>query len=134
MKPHLELLNGQLPDPLSDAFAATAAELEPHPINRTDWKKAGAWKHREFGEELQLRNAGLPHLSMDLYRAEAEDLYAALAEILGRPQVLPYRLSRWERLRQWWLRRVWKRKHYAELALAREAFVDEFTRKVWNDR
>lgn len=123
-----------VPDPMSDAFAATEAERAAHPIDSAAWKKVGAWKHREFGEELQLRNGGLPHLSMDLFRSEAEDLYAALGQILGRPQVLPFRLSRWERIRQWWLRAVWKRKHYAELAAAREAFVDEYTRKVWTDR
>lgn len=123
-----------VPDPMSDAFAPTAAEREGHRINAAPWAKAGVWKYREFGEEVQLRNAALPHLAMDLFRSEAEELHSALGVILGHPQVLPYRLSRWERFRQWWLRTVWKRRHYAELAAAREAFVDEFTRKVWSNR
>lgn len=116
-----------LPDP--NAIEVTPAEREGHAgINRTHWTRVGAWSWREFGEEAQLRNASLPWLAMDLYRSEAEELYQALGQVLGRPQVLPYRLSRWERVRQWWLRAVWKRRHYAELKLARETFVEQYTR------
>lgn len=116
-----------LPDP--NAIEVTPAEREGHAaINHTQWTKAGAWKWREFGEEAQLRNAQLPWLAMDLFRSEAEDLYRALGQVLGHSQELPYRLSRWERIRQWWLRRVWKRKHHAELQLARDTFVEQYTR------
>lgn len=123
-----------VPDPNGPEFAVTEADREGRRVNFEPWKKTGEWKHRVFGEEVQLRNAALPHLALDLYRAEAEHLYAALAEVLCEPMVLPYKLSRWERFRQWWLRVVWRRRHYAELAAAREAFVEEFTRKAWNDR
>lgn len=112
------------------AIPVTDAERAGHDgINRTAWRRAGAWAYREFGEEAQLRNSALPWLAMDLYRSEVEDLYRALGEVLRRPQVLPYRLSRWERFRQWWLRVVWRRRHYAELAAARAALVDEYTRR-----
>lgn len=132
--PGAQLFDDPVPDPMSEAFAVSEAEREGHRVDVEPWTRAGAWKHRQFGEEVQLRNASLPHLALDLYRAEAEELYAALAQILAAPMVLPYRLSRWERFKQWWLRVAWKRREHAELAAAREAMVEEFTRKVWNDR
>ena len=133
-QPGAQLFDDPAPDPMSEAFAVTEEEREGHRINAEPWKRAGDWKHRQFGEEVQLRNVSLPHLALDLYRVEAEQLYAALAEILGQPMVLPYRLSRWERLKQWWMRVVWKRREHAELAAAREAFVEEYTRRVWVNR
>lgn len=119
-----------VPDPMSDAFAVSAKDAEGHAgINATAWRKVGAWSFREFGEEAQLRNAALPWLSMDLYRSEVEELHRALCIVLARPMAVPYQLSRWDRVKQWWARKVWRRQHFRELQAAREALVDEYTRK-----
>lgn len=115
--------------PTDEAFAVSHADREVPAVNAQPWKVCGAWKHRQFGDEVQLRNAALPHLALDLYRSEAEDLHAALGEVLGKPAQTPFRLSRWERVKQWWLRAVWKRRHYAEMKRATDAQIEFFTRK-----
>lgn len=103
-------------DPMAPEFAVTDADRAALVVSKAGpWLKAGAWKWREFGRELQLRNLRLPHLQLDLFRGEAEALAFALALVLSRPMPLPYRIPWWERARQWWLRRVWNRKHVREL-------------------
>lgn len=118
-----------LPDPMSEAFDVSEKDREGHLINASQWRQHGAWRHRQFDQEVQLRNPALHWLALDLTRAETEDLFAALADVLGRPAPVPFKVSRWERVKQWWLRSVWRRRHYAELQAAREAIVDEYTRK-----
>lgn len=131
----VDRLTGVAPDPNGDAFAVSEAERQGHPINERQWRRVGAWSFREFGEEAQLRNAALPWLSMDLYRSEVEELHRALSIVLERPMVVPFRLSRWDRFKQWWLRAVWRRRHYAELKAARETFVEQYTRAgPWGTR
>lgn len=128
-----------VPPPTDARFEAKDSDIEPpHLINVNAWAKCGAWKHRQFGREVQLRNPALPHLALDLFRSEAEDLHAALSQVLGKPMPLPYELSAWERLKQWWMRRVWARKHHAQLEAARASVIDQFTRQLagedWKDR
>lgn len=118
------------PSPMSDAYAVQVADVAP--VRCGPWQKAGEWKWREFGREVQLRNTRLPHLTLDLFRAEAEQLLVALAVVVGEPMKLPYRVPWHERARQWWLRAVWRRKHHVEQAEARQALIKEFTeRSPW---
>jgi len=60
---------------------------------------------------------------LDLFRGEAETLALALAVVLSKPMALPFRISWRERLKQWWLRRVWARKHADEMAEARAEVI-----------
>ncbi len=78
---------------------------------------------------MQLRCPGLPQLALDLYRSEAEELFTALGQVLSRPAPLPFKLGRWVRLKQWLQRKVYQRKHYAELDAQRKALVDHYTRR-----
>lgn len=118
-----------VPSPNDDTFAVSEADKLGNPINQTGWNKSGMWRWREFGDEVQLKNPAFPWLKLDLYRSEVEDLAIVLGIILKEPMPLPYRVSRWHRLKQWWKRKVWNRKHYAELDLARKALIDEYTRR-----
>lgn len=120
-----------MPHPMDPAFAPSAVELKDELIGVSPgrWAKTGGWKHRQFSNEVQLRHPALPHLTLDLFRSEAEDLYQALGVALGQPAPLPYRLGRWARLSQWWSRKVWNRRHHAELDAARRALLDDFTRR-----
>lgn len=118
-----------VPHPMDQQFASPDEELERRGRSPGEWVWSGTWKHRQFGQEMQLRNPALPLVPLDLFRAEAEDLYAALGELLAIPAPIPFRLPRWERIKQWWQRKVWNRKHHAELALARKALLDEFIRR-----
>lgn len=117
-----------LPSPTDDAFAAKPADT-PALVNRESWTRAGVWRFRQFGNEIQLRSDALPHCGLDLWRSEAEGLYLALAEMLGAPAPLPYRVPAWERLKQWWDRRVWNRKNHATLDRARRELIEEFSRR-----
>lgn len=117
-----------LPDPMDPSWVKDA-ELEPRGKSPGQWTQVGAWKHRQFAQEVQLRHPALPHLTLDLFRAEAEELYTALGHVLDMPAPLPFRLSRWERVKQWLSRKVWNRKHHAELDAARKYLVDEWTRR-----
>lgn len=118
-----------VPPPTDAAFAPGVTELKPSAIVGRDWVKHGAWRYRQFGNEVQMRNDALPHLGMDIWRSEAEDLYRALAELLEMPAPLPYRVPWHTRLSQWWDRMVWRRKHHQTLERARAVLVDEFIRR-----
>lgn len=121
----------ELPPPTDAAFAVSPEDVKP--VRSGPWLKAGDWKWREFGREVQLRNARLPHLTLDLFRAEAEALVLALAIICAKPMPLPYRTPWHERLRQWWMRRVWARAHYEEQAAARRELIAEQIRQFMPD-
>lgn len=114
-------------DPLAPEFAV---RVEPERIvNTRSWARRGVWKFRQFGNEIQMRCVELPGVHLDMFRGEAEALHELLGEMLGRPAPLPYRTPWWTRLGQWWLRRVWKRKHYAELDAWRAEVLADFTRR-----
>ena len=98
-------------------------------VMRNPWKRHGAWRFREFGQETQLRCDALPHLALDLWRSEAEALYAALGEMLSQPAPMPYRVPWWTRLRQWGERAVWRRKHHQAMERARAELTDHFIRR-----
>lgn len=95
---------------------------EPPPV-----MGAGGWRFRIAGRELQLRNARLPHLRMDLLLTEACDLadaiHMAVSEFKSYPAV---RVSWWSRFVDWLARRTWNRKHAIERAAALKALADEF--------
>lgn len=115
------------PDPLDPQYAV---RVEPERlVNTKSWAKSGDWKHRQFGSEIQLRNLELPGVHLDIFRSEAEALHQLLGELLGKPAPLPYRTPWWTRLKHWWLRAVWRRKHYAELDAWRDSVIEDFTRR-----
>ena len=111
-------------DPLGPEFAVAPEALVV--TKAGPWLTAGAWKWRELGREIQLRNKRLPHITIDLFRAEAEVLFQALGLILSKPTPLPYRSPWHERLRMWWMRAVWNRKNARELDEHRAALLKEF--------
>jgi hypothetical protein len=115
--------DGSVPDPLSPEFAVKPEDVQPQRVG--PWQRVGDWKWREFGREVQLRNARLPHLTLDVLRGELEALAFAVGFILSKPMPLPYRIPWHERVRQWWMRVVWKRKHHEEMRAAREALIEE---------
>src|SRR5688572_23616218 len=110
-----------VPDPLAPEFAVTPEALVV--TKAGPWLVAGEWKWRELGREVQLRNKRLPHLTIDLFRSEAEVLFQALGLVLSKPAPLPYRAPWRERLRMWWMRRIWNRKHADELDEHRKAMI-----------
>jgi hypothetical protein len=113
--------------PLDEKFAV---RVEPERVvNTRSWARRGVWKYRQFGHEIQMRCVELPGVQLDMFRSEAEALHELLGEMLGRPAPLPLRVPPWTRLKQWWLRAVWKRKHYAELDAWRASVVEDFTRR-----
>lgn len=123
--------NHEQPDPLAPEFAlsdADKAAVIPLRVVASGWVKHGDWKHRQFGREVQLRNARLPHVPLDLFRSEAEQLYEVLADVLSKPAPLPYRTPWHERLRMWLARKTWNRRHAAELDAARTALLEETLR------
>lgn len=118
-----------VPHPMDPSFMPDPDDIKPRGRSPGVWVKTGEWKHRQFGQEMQLRHPELPHLTLDIFRSEAEELYRALGEMLDMPAPLPFRVPRWERIKQWWQRKVWNRRHHADLAAARKALVDEFIRR-----
>lgn len=112
-------------DPMSEAFALSEADRAAIAPKVGHWNKAGVWKYREFGREVQLRSMRLPHLQLDVFRTEAEELFAALGAILSKPTPLPYRVPWLERLRMWFRRAVWNRQHARELDEHRGAIVKQ---------
>jgi hypothetical protein len=119
--------DGSVPDPLAPEFAVSEADKALAVTRAGPWQVAGAWKWRELGRELQLRNKRLPHITVDLFRSEAEVLFQALELILSKPTPLPYRSPWHERLRMWWSRAVWNRKNARELDEHRAALLKEFS-------
>lgn len=120
-----EVSGAAIPTPMDPAFALTDADKQSLTVVKSGpWLAAGAWKWREFGREVQLRNFRLPHLALDLFRVEAEQLAFALGSVLSKPMPLPYRVPWWERARQWWQRAVWNRKHARELDEHRAAIIE----------
>lgn len=116
--------------PLSPLDPAYAVRVEPsRVVNTRSWAKRGGWKYRQFGNEIQMRCIELPGVQLDLFRNEAELLHDLLGEMLSRPVPLPARVPWWTRLRMWWLRKVWQRKHYAELDAWRGEVLSDFTRR-----
>lgn len=114
-------------DPLAPEFALSDADKAAIVVTRAGpWQTAGDWKWRELGREVQLRNKRLPHLTIDLFRSEAEVLFQALGLILSKPTPLPYRAPWRERLRMWWVRAVWNRRNARELDEHRAALLKEF--------
>lgn len=95
---------------------------EPPPVSGV-----GGWRFRVVGPEVQLRNARLPHLRMDLLLTEACDLTdtlcLAVSELKSHPVV---RVSWLRRGLDWLARRSWRRRHAVEQAAALKALADEF--------
>lgn len=116
--------------PLTPLDPAYAVRTEPERIvNTRSWAKRGAWKYRQFSDEIQMRCTALPGVHLDMFRSEAEALHALLGEMLGRPSPQPYRVPWYSRVRMWWLRVVWQRKHHAELDAWRSEVLSDFTRR-----
>lgn len=126
---------GEALDPLAPEFALSDADkVAVTPLRLVNagggWVKAGHWKYRVFGREIQLRSDRLPHLPLDLWRSEVEALFQALGQVLDRPTPLAYRTPWHERLRMWWSRRVWNRRHALELDAARLVLLEETMRSL----